>query len=76
MAKIKDIIAQAGADSEDRVVSVRRKRIEETRAILRDLTRLKFTHRRGVDMERSSVPVDVKPGLPDVLKALGDEELV
>lgn len=75
MAKIKDIIEQAGADAEERVASTKKKRVEETRAILRDLTRLKFTHRRGVDVERSSVLIDVKPGLPDALSSLAAEEL-
>jgi hypothetical protein len=75
MAKIKDLIAKAGGSAEDAVASAKTHYVDQIRAILRDITRLKFTDRQGVESQHTSVPIRVMPGLPEPLKQIGEQEL-
>ncbi|MGA3317561.1 MAG: hypothetical protein ABSC64_14110 [Candidatus Korobacteraceae bacterium] len=73
MAKIKELIAKAGGAAEDAVASAKTHYVDQVRAILRDLTRLKFTDRQGVESQHTSVPIRVISGLPQPLEKIGEE---
>jgi len=64
MAKIKDLIQQAGGKAEEAVTAAKTRYLDQVRAVLRDLTRLKFTDRQGVESQHTSVPIRVVAGLP------------
>ncbi len=48
MAKIRELIEQAGGTAEEAVVAAKNRYLDQVRGVLRDLTRLKFTDRQGV----------------------------
>lgn len=75
MAKLKDLIAEAGGQAEEAVTGAKSRYLDQVRGILRDLTRLKFTDRQGVESQHTSVPIRIMPGLPEALKKMGEEEL-
>lgn len=75
MAKIKDLIQQAGAAAQESVTAAKNRYLDQVRAVLRDLTRLKFTDRQGVESQHTSVPIRVVAGLPEPLKNMGEEML-
>lgn len=73
MAKIKELIAQAGGAAQESVAAAKTRYLDQVRGILRDLTRLKFTDRQGVESQHTSVPIRVVAGLPEPLKQVGEE---
>src|ERR1700756_3708240 len=75
MAKIRELIEQAGATAEESVVAAKTRYLDQVRGILRDLTRLKFTDRQGVESQHTSGPIRVVAGLPERLKQIGEESL-
>jgi hypothetical protein len=75
MAKIKALIAQAGGAAENAVAAAKTRYLDQVRGILRDLTRLKFTDRQGVESQHTSVPIKVMPGLPKPLERVGEQDL-
>ena len=75
MAQIEDLIQQAGGKAEEAVTAAKTRYLDQVRAVLRDLTRLKFTDRQGVESQHTSVPIRVVAGLPEPLKQIGEETL-
>jgi hypothetical protein len=75
MAKIRELIEQAGGTAEESVVAAKNRYLDQVRAVLRDLTRLKFTDRQGVESQHTSVPIKIVPGLPKSLKKMAEQEL-
>ena len=75
MAKIKDLIQEAGGTAQSAVVAAKNRYLDQVRGVLRDLTRLKFTDRQGVESQHTSVPIRVVDGLPEPLKGMGEESL-
>ena len=75
MAKIRELIEQAGGASEESVVSAKNRYLDQVRGVLRDLTRLKFTDRQGVESQHTSVPIKIVPGLPKSLEKMAEQEL-
>jgi len=51
MAKIRELIEQAGGTAEESVVAAKTRYLDQVRGVLRDLTRLKFTDRQGVESQ-------------------------
>ena len=49
MPKIKELILQAGGAAEESVTAAKGRYLDQVRGVLRDLTRLKFTDRQGVE---------------------------
>jgi hypothetical protein len=75
MATIRELIVQAGGTAEEAVETAKRRYLDQVRGILRDLTRLKFSDRQGVESQHTSVPIKVVSGLPQPLKSIADERL-
>jgi hypothetical protein len=75
MAKIRELIEQAGGTAEESVVAAKNRYLDQVRGVLRDLTRLKFTDRQGVESQHTSVPIKIVPGLPKPLEKVGEQEL-
>jgi hypothetical protein len=73
--QLKDLIEQAGKGAKDQVESAKTRYLDQVRAVLRDLTRLKFSDRQGSDPQHTSVPIRVMPGLPDPLNVIAEVEL-
>lgn len=57
MATVKELIEQAGGTAKNAVEAAKTRYVEQVRGILRDLTRLKFTDRQGVEAQHTSVPI-------------------
>ena len=75
MAKIRELIEQAGGTAEESVVAAKTRYLDQGRSVLRDLTRLKFTDRQGVESQHTSVAIKIVPGLPKPLEKVGEQEL-
>jgi hypothetical protein len=74
MAKIRELIEKAGGAAEESVIAAKNRYLDQVRAVLRDLTRLKFTDRQGVE-SHTSVPIRIVPGLPEPLEKMAEEDL-
>lgn len=75
MAKIRELIEQAGGTAEESVIAAKNRYLDQVRGVLRDLTRLKFTDRQGVESQHTSVPIRIVPGLPKSLEKMAEQEL-
>jgi hypothetical protein len=75
MATIKQLIEQAGGTAKESVETAKTRYLEQVRGVLRDLTRLKFSDRQGVESQHTSVPIRVVAGLPQPLESMASEEL-
>jgi hypothetical protein len=75
MATVKELIEQAGGTAKASVETAKTRYLEQVRGILRDLTRLKFSERQGVESQHTSVPMRIVPGLPEPLKSMAEERL-
>jgi hypothetical protein len=75
MAKIRELIEQAGGTTEESVVAAKNRYLDQVRGVFRDLTQLKFTDRQGVESQHTSVPIKIVPGLPKALEKVGEQDL-
>jgi len=75
MATVRELIEQAGGTAKEAVEAAKTRYLDQVRGILRDLTRLKFTDRQGVESQHTSVPIRVVPGLPEPLESMANERL-
>jgi hypothetical protein len=75
MATVRELIEQAGGAAKEAVETAKTRYLDQVRGILRDLTRLKFTDRQGVESQHTSVPIRVVPGLPQPLESIATERL-
>ena len=67
--------AHAGGTAEESVIAAKNRYLDQVRGVLRDLTRLKFTDRQGVESQHTSVPIKIVPGLPKSLEKMAEQEL-
>ena len=75
MPRTRELIEQAAGAAEESVTTAKSRYLDQVRGVLRDLTRLKFTERKGVESQRTSVPISVVAGLPTALERMGDQDL-
>jgi hypothetical protein len=75
MATVKDLIEEAGGTAKEAVEAAKTRYLDQVRGILRDLTRLKFSERQGVETQHTSVPIRVVPGMPKALEPIANDEL-
>lgn len=75
MAKLWDLIEQAGAGAEEQVEAAKKRYLDQVRATLRDLTRLKFSFKQEKEFQHTAVPIKIVPGLPEPLQEIADKEL-
>jgi len=75
MATVKELLVQAGGAAKEAVETAKTRYLDQVRGILRDLTRLKFTDRQGVESQHTSIPIKIMPGLPKPLEAMANEQL-
>src|SRR4051812_26737006 len=75
MATVKQLIEEAGERAKAAVESAKTRYLDQVRGILRDLTRLKFSERQGVETQHTSVPIKVVPGKPKALEPIANDQL-
>jgi hypothetical protein len=75
MATVRELITEAGETAKDAVESAKTRYLDQVRGILRDLTRLKFSDRQGVESQHTSVPIRIVEGLPQALESMANEQL-
>jgi hypothetical protein len=75
MAKLWELIEQAGAGAKEHVDAAKKRYLDQVRAVLRDLTRLKFSDKQERETQHTSVPIKVVPGLPEPLEELAGMDL-
>jgi hypothetical protein len=75
MPTVRELIEQAGSTAKESVETAKARYLDQVRGILRDLTRLKFTDRQGVESQHTSIPIRVVPGLPQPLESMAIEHL-
>ena len=75
MATVRELITEAGETAKDAVETAKTRYLDQVRGILRDLTRLKFSDRQGVESQHTSVPIRIVEGLPQALESMANEQL-
>jgi hypothetical protein len=75
MPRIKELIKLAGEGAEELVSAAKPRYLDQVRGVLRDLTRLKFSERQGVESQHISLQIKISPGLPKLVQAIADQEI-
>jgi hypothetical protein len=75
MATVKDLIEEVGGTAKEAVEAAKTRYLDQVRGILRDLTRLKFSERQGLEAQHTSVPIRVVPGKPKALEPIANDQL-
>src|SRR5208283_4783011 len=75
MSTFKELIEHAGGNAKEAVENAKTRYLDQVRGILRDLTRLKFSDRQGVESQQTSVPIKIVAGMPRPLEQIANEEL-
>lgn len=70
-----DLIKEAGGGAEEEVTTAVSRWRQQLRELTRTLTGLKLSHKRTGEREQWQVPIRIRPGLPDPLKTLAQEQI-